>query len=72
MRLMLVPKSASAMHFSSSGKSQGMRNFPGSPSFLGSFLRRTAEQFSVRETCPEVPPYLASRDKEWEANKDSA
>nr|GEY28835.1 reverse transcriptase domain-containing protein [Tanacetum cinerariifolium] len=33
MRLMLAPKSASAMHFSSSGKSQGMRNFPGSPSF---------------------------------------
>ncbi|GJX23516.1 hypothetical protein Tco_0227961 [Tanacetum coccineum] len=26
----------------------------------------------VYQTCPEVPPYLASRDKEWEANKDSA
>ncbi|GKE05918.1 hypothetical protein Tco_1397936 [Tanacetum coccineum] len=49
MRLIPAPKSASAMHFSSSGKSHGMRNFPGSPSFSGSFSRRTAEQSLVRE-----------------------
>ncbi|GJX28931.1 hypothetical protein Tco_0237010 [Tanacetum coccineum] len=30
----------------SEGKSHGMRNLPGSPSFSGNFLRRTAEQCS--------------------------
>nr|GFD00933.1 hypothetical protein [Tanacetum cinerariifolium] len=47
IKLMLAPKSARALHLSSL-KPHGMRNFPESPSFLGNFLRITAEQFSLR------------------------
>ncbi|GJQ93734.1 hypothetical protein Tco_0004873 [Tanacetum coccineum] len=43
---MLAPRSAKAKHSSSSGKSQGIRNLSGSPSFSSNFLRSTAEQFS--------------------------
>nr|GFB95056.1 hypothetical protein [Tanacetum cinerariifolium] len=42
MRLMLAPRSANAKHSSIPGNSQGMRNFPGSPSFLGNLFRMTA------------------------------
>nr|GFA33224.1 hypothetical protein [Tanacetum cinerariifolium] len=44
IRFMLVPRSAKAKHSAFPGKSQGMRNLPRSPSFLGNFFRRTAEQ----------------------------
>nr|GEV30117.1 reverse transcriptase domain-containing protein [Tanacetum cinerariifolium] len=78
---MLAPTSARAMHSSISLKSQGMRNFPGSPSFLGNFLRRTAEQFLLRGAlansrsfslliCLEAFPYSSLKDKELEADED--
>ncbi|GJT85967.1 hypothetical protein Tco_1067684 [Tanacetum coccineum] len=46
LRFMLAPRSAKAKHLSIQGKSHGMRNLPGSLSFSGNFLRRTAEQCS--------------------------
>nr|GEX65921.1 hypothetical protein [Tanacetum cinerariifolium] len=53
MRFMLASRSAKAKHSSILGKllekSHGMRNLPGSPSFSGNFLRRTAEQCTFSE-----------------------
>nr|GEY54504.1 hypothetical protein [Tanacetum cinerariifolium] len=46
MRFMLAPRSVRAKHSSILGKSHGMRNLPGFPSFSGNVLRRTAEQCS--------------------------
>ncbi|GJX59512.1 hypothetical protein Tco_0290902 [Tanacetum coccineum] len=51
IKLMLAPRSARALHLSSL-KPHGMRNFPGSPSFSGNFLRITAEQFSFEVFSP--------------------
>ncbi|GJV41543.1 hypothetical protein Tco_1419983 [Tanacetum coccineum] len=46
IRLMLAPRSANAKHSSIPGNSQGIRNLPGSPSFLGNLFKMTAEQCS--------------------------
>nr|GEW31609.1 hypothetical protein [Tanacetum cinerariifolium] len=46
IRLMLAPRSAKAKHSAFPGKSHGIKNLPGSPSFSGNFFRRTAEQCS--------------------------
>nr|GEV73817.1 hypothetical protein [Tanacetum cinerariifolium] len=43
---MLAPRSARAKHSAILGKSHGIRNLPGSPSFSRNFFRRTAEQCS--------------------------
>ncbi|GKG23775.1 hypothetical protein Tco_0391811, partial [Tanacetum coccineum] len=43
---MLAPRSANANHSSIPGNSQGIRNLPGSPSFLGNLFKMTAEQCS--------------------------
>ncbi|GJU49220.1 hypothetical protein Tco_1218775 [Tanacetum coccineum] len=43
---MLAPRSANAKHSSIPGNSQGIRNLPGSPSFLGNLFKMTAEQCS--------------------------
>nr|GFB66275.1 hypothetical protein [Tanacetum cinerariifolium] len=49
MRFMLAPRSARAMHSAIPGKSHGMRNLSGSPSFSGNFLRKTTKQCSFSE-----------------------
>ncbi|GJT10589.1 hypothetical protein Tco_0857631 [Tanacetum coccineum] len=49
IRLMLAPRSANAKHSSIPGNSQGIRNLPGSPSFLGNLFKMTAEQCSFIE-----------------------
>nr|GFB40178.1 hypothetical protein [Tanacetum cinerariifolium] len=41
---MLASRSAKAKHLAIPGKSHGIRNLPGSPSFSGNFFRRTAKQ----------------------------
>ncbi|GJQ98871.1 reverse transcriptase domain-containing protein [Tanacetum coccineum] len=46
IRLMLAPRSAKALHVLNPENSHGIRNRPGSPSFLGNLFRMTAEQFS--------------------------
>nr|GFA52149.1 hypothetical protein [Tanacetum cinerariifolium] len=46
MRLMLASRSASVKHSTIPGKSHGIRNLPGSPSFSSNFFRRTTEQCS--------------------------
>ncbi|GJY06986.1 hypothetical protein Tco_0374040 [Tanacetum coccineum] len=46
---MLAPRSANAKHSSIPGNSQGIRNLPGSPSFLGNLFKMTAEQCSFIE-----------------------
>ncbi|GJV66930.1 hypothetical protein Tco_1482439 [Tanacetum coccineum] len=45
---MLAPRSAKALHVLIPENSHGMRNRPGSPSFLGNLFRMTAEQFSFK------------------------
>nr|GFC57806.1 hypothetical protein [Tanacetum cinerariifolium] len=70
MRLMLAPRSANAKHSSIPGNSQGMRNFPESPSFLGNLFRMTAEQCSfIGVRAISLSFYLFSiRDFKVEAN----
>lgn len=46
IRFMLAPRLAKAKHSTIPGNTHGIRNFPGYPSFSGSFFKRTAEQFS--------------------------
>ncbi|GJT58043.1 hypothetical protein Tco_0993097 [Tanacetum coccineum] len=48
-QIMLCPRSANAKHSSIPGNSQGIRNLPGSPSFLGNLFKMTAEQCSFIE-----------------------
>nr|GEV46633.1 hypothetical protein [Tanacetum cinerariifolium] len=57
MGLMLAPKSARAWQPSIPGKSQGMRNLPGSLSFSGSFFKSIAEQFSFDKTIANTKVY---------------
>ncbi|GKC36214.1 hypothetical protein Tco_1048598, partial [Tanacetum coccineum] len=48
IRLMLAPRSANAKHSSIPGNSQGIRNLPGSPSFLGNLFKMTADDKLLR------------------------
>nr|GFA77269.1 hypothetical protein [Tanacetum cinerariifolium] len=62
MRFMLAPRSANAQHSSIPRNSQGIRNFPGSPSFLGNLFSMTAEQCSFIVATPlrVVIPFKSS------------
>nr|GFA65381.1 hypothetical protein [Tanacetum cinerariifolium] len=59
---MLAPRSANARHSSIPGNSQGMRNLPGTPSFLGNLFRMTTEQCSFIGATPlrVVIPFRSS------------
>nr|GEW37259.1 reverse transcriptase domain-containing protein [Tanacetum cinerariifolium] len=46
IRLMLAPRLSKAKHSAIPGKSHGIKHLPGSPNFLGNFLRRTTEKCS--------------------------
>ncbi|GJY98756.1 putative nucleotidyltransferase, ribonuclease H [Tanacetum coccineum] len=78
IRLMLAPRSANAKHSSIPGNSQGIRNLPGSPSFLGpTEVGRVKELVSkghVRESMnPYVVPALLTpkKDGTWRMCVDS-
>nr|GEU45236.1 hypothetical protein [Tanacetum cinerariifolium] len=67
MRFMLAPRSANARHSSIPGNLQGMRNLPGSPSFLGNLLRMTAEKGGKKKSAAKADqskkPTIAKQPK---------